>query len=170
MADIETFFIAFTSYNTRTTFQIDIPVKEFEDAVFYSVERYVGHEWNKSNLCHLFFEEIRRSEHVERFVIAGGGVTCENITYLDADNKTVENDAGIHTFEQFLEMQRKETEETEELTFINLNHISDLNRGDEIRHKGQSKSRYIVTGNYGGRVTAVSSVDVTNEIEWEVLK
>lgn len=41
--------------------------------------------------------------------------------------------------------------------------------GDIIRHKSEGKA-LIVTGIYGDHVTAVRSVDVTNPIEWEVLK
>lgn len=38
--------------------------------------------------------------------------------------------------------------------------------GDIIRHKGDSGG-YIVTANYGDRVTAVRTVDVTNPDEWD---
>ncbi len=43
-----------------------------------------------------------------------------------------------------------------------------LNVGDTIKHKLGSV-QYVVTGNYGGRVTAVKSVDVTNPDEWELV-
>lgn len=44
-----------------------------------------------------------------------------------------------------------------------------LKRGDIIRNKG-SKNSYVVASNYGNRATAVNTVDVTNKIEWKVLK
>jgi len=43
-----------------------------------------------------------------------------------------------------------------------------LQPGDVIRHKGRKSAVYIVHGNYGGRVTAVRTVDVTNIEEWEL--
>ena len=42
-----------------------------------------------------------------------------------------------------------------------------LNMGDLITSKA-SGATYIVTGNYGSRVTAVHTVDVTNLDEWTV--
>lgn len=47
--------------------------------------------------------------------------------------------------------------------------IADLEAGDIVKHKGDGPA-YIVTANYGDRVTAVRTVDLTNAIEWEVLK
>jgi len=47
--------------------------------------------------------------------------------------------------------------------------FSELNKCDIIRHKGNTDI-YMVDGVYGDRATAHSSVDITNEIEWEVLK
>lgn len=47
--------------------------------------------------------------------------------------------------------------------------LHELKVGDVIR--GRSSGRmYIVTANYGTRVTAVDSADVTNAPEWEVLR
>lgn len=46
-----------------------------------------------------------------------------------------------------------------------------LGQGDVIRsltNNGRA-AYYIVTGNYGSHVTAVSTVDVTNEVEWELV-
>lgn len=40
-----------------------------------------------------------------------------------------------------------------------------LKPGDVIRHAGD-RHAYMVTGNYGGRVTAVRTVDATNPNEW----
>ena len=50
--------------------------------------------------------------------------------------------------------------------------IHDLEHGDVIRHKrssGINCGMFIVTANYGDRVTAVSTVDVTNPPEWELV-
>ena len=44
-----------------------------------------------------------------------------------------------------------------------------LNRGDIIRHKRLGSDTYVVDANYGGRVTAVKTIDVTNPIEWDVV-
>lgn len=46
--------------------------------------------------------------------------------------------------------------------------LNKLNPGDIVRGKS-SKELYVVTGNYGGRVTAVKTADITNPIEWEVI-
>lgn len=46
--------------------------------------------------------------------------------------------------------------------------MNQLRPGDIVKHC-HSHNRYVVTGNYGGRVTAVCSVDITNPTEWEVL-
>lgn len=43
-----------------------------------------------------------------------------------------------------------------------------LDRGAIVRHKSLGDS-YVVTANYGDRVTAVRSVDLTNPDEWEVV-
>lgn len=44
-----------------------------------------------------------------------------------------------------------------------------LKTGDLVRHV-QGYRIYVVTANYGGRVTAVDSVDMTNPCEWEKVK
>lgn len=41
-----------------------------------------------------------------------------------------------------------------------------LKRGDLIRHK-HSPYAYVVCANYGDRLTAIRSVDVSNPVEWE---
>lgn len=41
-----------------------------------------------------------------------------------------------------------------------------LQPGDIIRHKHAAEAM-VVTANYGSRVTAVRTVDVTNPIEWD---
>lgn len=43
--------------------------------------------------------------------------------------------------------------------------ISDLQPGDLIRHKAGDRA-LVVTANYGSRVTAVCTFDVTNPSEW----
>lgn len=47
--------------------------------------------------------------------------------------------------------------------------IKKLKRGDIVRNKN-SQNSYVVSANYGDRVTAICSVDITNAQEWEVLK
>jgi hypothetical protein len=48
--------------------------------------------------------------------------------------------------------------------------ISKLTPGDVIKHISKNSKPFVVTCNYGTRVTAVASVDITNASEWEVLK
>lgn len=43
-----------------------------------------------------------------------------------------------------------------------------LKRGDLVKHKHDRRT-FVVTSNYGGRVTAVSSVDMTNPSEWDLV-
>ena len=43
-----------------------------------------------------------------------------------------------------------------------------LERGDIVKHVNNSQT-FVVTGNYGGRVTAVATVDITNPAEWELV-
>ena len=47
--------------------------------------------------------------------------------------------------------------------------MKQLRVGDVIQHKSLGSKQYVVTDNYGDRVTAVDSVDVTNPIEWDVV-
>lgn len=44
-----------------------------------------------------------------------------------------------------------------------------LRVGDVIRHKSLGSKQYVVTDNFGDRITAVDSVDVTNPIEWDIV-
>jgi len=45
-----------------------------------------------------------------------------------------------------------------------------LQMGDVIKHKGIHGDRlFVVTGNHGGHVTAVASVNATNPAEWDLL-
>lgn len=52
---------------------------------------------------------------------------------------------------------------------MNKEEFKKLEMGDIIRHKLDVKS-VVVTGNFGDRVTAVRTVDVTNPSEWDVIK
>ena len=45
----------------------------------------------------------------------------------------------------------------------------ELDRGDIVRHRMDRARSYIVDGNYGGHVTAVRTVDISNPSEWEVV-
>lgn len=49
-----------------------------------------------------------------------------------------------------------------------ISHFKRLSNGDIVRHK-ISKRVYTVMANYGERVTAVDTVDITNPDEWEVV-
>ena len=42
-----------------------------------------------------------------------------------------------------------------------------LKPGDLVRHKSKGSRAHIVHGNYGDRVTAVRTVDLTNPSEWD---
>jgi hypothetical protein len=55
-----------------------------------------------------------------------------------------------------------------EKVFIKLDSLRDMKEGDVIRHVSGGPA-YIVTANYGTRVTAVLTKDVTNPNEWEKL-
>ena len=43
--------------------------------------------------------------------------------------------------------------------------VSELQRGDIVRHRSSGDSM-VVTANYGSRVTAVRTADITNTDEW----
>ncbi len=45
--------------------------------------------------------------------------------------------------------------------------FKNLKRGEIVRHKIVKTPTYVVTANYGGRVTAARTVDMTNPSEWE---
>ena len=51
---------------------------------------------------------------------------------------------------------------------MNKDVFRQLARGDIIRHKLNGES-HIVTGNYGNRITAVRTVDMTNPDEWDLI-
>ena len=44
-----------------------------------------------------------------------------------------------------------------------------LGTGDVVKHKIYRDKTFIVTSNYGNRVTAVQSVDLTNPCEWDIV-
>lgn len=54
------------------------------------------------------------------------------------------------------------------VTGLKAEEMRDLKIGDIVKHVSRGDN-YVVTGNYGGRVTAVRSVDITNCIEWELV-
>lgn len=53
--------------------------------------------------------------------------------------------------------------------FVQVETLYQLKTGDLIRAKNGGRG-YVVTANYGDRVTAVMTADVTNAAEWEVLR
>lgn len=46
--------------------------------------------------------------------------------------------------------------------------FNSLNRGDIISHKIMKDHSWMVEANYGNRVTAVDTIDVTNPDEWDI--
>ena len=51
--------------------------------------------------------------------------------------------------------------------------LSQLKRGSIVRHvsnTGNHGKAYVVDANYGTHATAVTTIDITNPTEWEVLK
>lgn len=53
--------------------------------------------------------------------------------------------------------------------FQPITHLGELKTGDIVRGKISHRT-YVVTANYGTRVTAVATQDITNPSEWDVLK
>jgi len=51
---------------------------------------------------------------------------------------------------------------------INKKSFSKLSRGDIVKHIGDIET-FVVTSNYGKRVTATTTVDMTNPNEWELV-
>jgi len=47
--------------------------------------------------------------------------------------------------------------------------FEDLKAGDIVKHRSDKLNSYIVTSNFGNRVTAVKTVDLTNPQEWKVV-
>jgi hypothetical protein len=55
--------------------------------------------------------------------------------------------------------------------FKPLMKLADLKEGDIVRHvNAREGNRFVVSGNYGNRATAIGSVDITNPPEWLVLR
>ena len=46
--------------------------------------------------------------------------------------------------------------------------FKDLERGDIIKHKTQEQT-YVVSGNYGSHVIAITSVHMSNPDEWDLV-
>jgi hypothetical protein len=55
------------------------------------------------------------------------------------------------------------------IKWVPLEHVAELKTGDII-HGRLSGDAYVVTGQYGGRATAVRTVDVTNPNEWMLMR
>lgn len=51
---------------------------------------------------------------------------------------------------------------------MTLDEFTRLKMGDIVSHRS-FPGVFVVTGNYGGRATAVRTVDMTNPSEWEFL-
>lgn len=51
---------------------------------------------------------------------------------------------------------------------MNQQELENLSLGDVVASRVDNQS-YVVTANYGGRATAVKSVDITNAAEWEIV-
>lgn len=48
--------------------------------------------------------------------------------------------------------------------------FDELDRGDIVQHVSSDfATEFVVTGNYGGRVTAVATRDLTNPPEWKLI-
>jgi hypothetical protein len=45
-----------------------------------------------------------------------------------------------------------------------------LRTGDLVAHTLSRNFKYVVTGNYGDRVTAVRTIDLTVPSEWDLIK
>lgn len=52
--------------------------------------------------------------------------------------------------------------------WLDIDSIAQLDRGDIIKHRSGGNS-YVVNENYGNRVTAVDTRDITNASEWLIL-
>ena len=52
---------------------------------------------------------------------------------------------------------------------MGLNEFKKLRTGDLVKHK-MGEGVYVVTANFGDRVTAVKSVDMTNPDEWLLIR
>ena len=54
--------------------------------------------------------------------------------------------------------------------YKDVENLDELKRGDIIIHKRDRSKSYVVCSNYGDRITAVVTADVTNPSEWQVLR
>jgi len=52
---------------------------------------------------------------------------------------------------------------------MKVEEMKNLKRGDIVKNDGSGNS-YVVTANYGDRITAVRTVDITNPSEWQKVK
>lgn len=53
---------------------------------------------------------------------------------------------------------------------MNEEEFGNLNTGDMVRRKSDHANEiWLVTGNYGGRITAVRTMDLTNPSEWDLM-
>lgn len=84
---------------------------------------------------------------------------CDGYTIARAKDDSIEYDGGRFVAEEV-------GGETEWKRITNLNC---LDMGMIVKNRG-THAVYVVTGNYGGHVTAVKTVDITNPPEWLVLK
>ena len=53
---------------------------------------------------------------------------------------------------------------------MNDEEFKSLSIGDIILHKAVGSRGLVVTGTYGDHVTAVRTVDVSNPIEWDIVR
>lgn len=53
--------------------------------------------------------------------------------------------------------------------YIQLTNLADLKPGDIVKHHASDETM-MVMANYGTRVTAVRTADITNTLEWSVLR
>jgi hypothetical protein len=53
--------------------------------------------------------------------------------------------------------------------YVPLRYLITLQPGDLVRSKLRRDTPYMVLANYGDHITAVSTADITNPSEWEIL-
>ena len=56
------------------------------------------------------------------------------------------------------------------MNYKSITQIKDLNRGDIVRHRSRNETSYVVNAVYGERATAITTADMTNPDEWEVME
>lgn len=52
---------------------------------------------------------------------------------------------------------------------MDKNQFNKLSTGDIVKHEIFGDKTFVVTSNYGDRITAVQSVDLTNPGEWDLV-